>query len=99
MSKPLYLVTTLDGSDLDKIDPRTVAERYSNLETCNFFGHTQVWQWGDGDAVVVIVNRMSESPKVAVIIRVGDIVKTIVCGGLTMAMEAMGLNPKEYKLQ
>lgn len=99
MSKPLRNITTLDGSDFDRIDPRTVTERYSNFATANVIGHTQVWTFPEGDAIALVTNKIGEPSAGAVIIRVGDKVATIPCHGLTAAMAAMGLDPKEYEVQ
>lgn len=98
MKKPLCLITREDYSDLKLIDPRTVEERYANPNTCTWYGRTQTWKWDGGDAIVVITGR-GDRVQPFVVIRVGNDVKAIPCGGLNMAMAAMGLNPEEYQVQ
>jgi len=96
--KTLRLITREDYSDLKVIDPRTVALRYSHPDTILWLGRTQTWQWDGGDAIVVVTGR-GDRVQPFIVIRVGDEVKALPCGGLTMAMEAMGLDPKEYQVQ
>jgi hypothetical protein len=98
MSKPLYNITTDDGSDLELIDQRTVTERHISSETAHIIGHTQVWQWDNGDAIVVITNRIGEPCSAVIVIRAGDEIRAIPCGGLDQAMRCMGLDPKEHKV-
>jgi len=95
--KPLHLITREDYSDLNMIDPRTVEERYANPNTAFWLGRTQTWQWDAGDAIVVLTGRNICQPYV--VIRVGDTVKALPCGGLKMAMDAMGLDSTEYQTQ
>lgn len=99
MSKALHLITTDDRSDLERIDPRTVSERYLNSKTAYWVGHTQVWQWDGGDAITVITNHAGEPCQGTVVIRVEDKICAIECDGLTDAMAIMGLNPKEFQVQ
>ena len=101
MSNPtaLHLITSDDRSDLERIDPRTVSERYLNPQTAYWIGHTQVWQWDGGDAITVITNHAGEPCSGSVVIRVGDQISTIPCSGLFSAMKCMGLDPKEFKIQ
>jgi len=99
MTTPLHLLTTSDGSDLERIDPRTVSERYLNSKTAYWIGHTQVWQWEGGDAITVITNHAGEPCKGCVVIRVEDKVCAIECSGLMDALAIMGQDPKEFQVQ
>ena len=98
--KPLKNITTRDGSDLDRIDPRTVSERYNNSKTAYWIGHTQVWQFPEGDAIAVVTNHCGEPCSAAIIIRVADKVCTFTDpGGVVGAMRLMGLDPQNYQVQ
>ena len=98
--KPLKNITTRDGSDLERIDPRTVSARYLDPKTAYWLGHTQVWQFPEGDAIAVVTNHIDEPCSAAIAIRVGDKVCVLPdCGGVVGAMRVMGLDPKEYQVQ
>jgi len=98
--KPLKNITTDDRSDLERIDPRTVSERYNNPRTAYWIGHTQVWQFPEGDAIAVVTNHCGEPCSAAITIRVGDNICTLPDpGGVVGAMRVMGLDPREYEVQ
>jgi len=86
------------GVNVNAVDKRTFAMRYGHYDTACWLSTTQVWSWKGGDAIVVMTGSIGAA-QAYVVIRQGDKVQVLPADGLSRAMEAVGLNPKEFQIQ
>jgi hypothetical protein len=80
------------GGATDKVDPRTIAERWAHYATASWFNHTQTWAWDGGDAIVVPTEHDGEYRSHAVIRR-GDavVVADVTHGGIAGWFASYGI--------
>lgn len=93
MAKRLYL-----GCDERNAHVSTQQERWRNPTTGASLTTTQVWTWSGGDAIVVVCNTLRQRNSSAVVIRVGKKITVISDASLNSAMQAVGLNPSDFKI-
>jgi len=85
------------GDNESKASKLTQAARWSG-PTARWLCATQVWSWEGGDAIVVVTGRFPSPTVPYVVLRIGDKIHHVADASLHTAMQAFGLNPKDYQI-
>ena len=77
---------------VDALDSRTSMARLQHHVMGSWAGHTQVWKWAGGDAIVVVCGYLGREVRTWAAVRQGDEVKCvdITNGGIAGYLRAFG---------